>query len=187
MLKPKYHERFGVSNVEWFVGEMKKLEKKNQFFDNTDILLNMTDEDDKKFIKATECWLCNKQFTPLSLVFNGNGKVFGKVGDHFRSTGRYRVAAHNMLLPRRFSQKDLPMLILIIGLVKIWFRNCFPSSFSFNPGFHFERNKTFSKQLVKDAEVSFLSGKVQIFLRSYQSLPKYIYNLQFFRTIFNYI
>ena len=75
VLKPKYHERFGVSNVELFVDEMMKLEKKNQFFFNTDILLNMTDEVDEKFMKATECWFCNQPFTPLSLGINGNGKV----------------------------------------------------------------------------------------------------------------
>ena len=39
------------------------------YFDNTNIPLNNT-EDDERFDKATECWLKNQPFAPLSLVNN---------------------------------------------------------------------------------------------------------------------
>ena len=83
MLKPGYYDYLAIYNVEWFVDEMIKIENKKKFyFDNTNIPLKMTEEDEERLHKATECWFCYQPFTPLFLVTNKDGKVYGKVRDN---------------------------------------------------------------------------------------------------------
>ena len=93
VLKLGYHDFFELCNVERFVDELIKLENKMKYyFDHTNIPLKRTEEVEEKFVRVTDCWLCNQPFTPLSLVID----MKGMIRNHCHLTCRYRGAAHNV-------------------------------------------------------------------------------------------
>ena len=80
----KYNSYFGTDCNKWFVKEMLKLElEANKYFE-TNLELEMSQEEEVQFEQAEECWLCEN---PLE------GE---KVRDHDHLTGKYRGAAHNI-------------------------------------------------------------------------------------------
>ena len=83
VLQSGYVSNFGPNNVDWFVGEIIKLENKMNFhFKNTNVELNMLPEDEYNFENSDKCWFCELPFEST------------KVRDRCHLTGRYRGAAH---------------------------------------------------------------------------------------------
>ena len=75
---------------------MIKIENRMEYyFDNTNIPVPMTKKGGESISKATECWLSNQPFTPLSLATKMNEKDCGKVTDHCHLTAKYPGAAQN--------------------------------------------------------------------------------------------
>ena len=85
VLKSEYYESLpDYKNVEWFVDEVKKLEKKMAFYfkhSKKDII--MTQENKKDFENINICCFCEKKL------------ISDKVRDHCHLTGKYKGPAHN--------------------------------------------------------------------------------------------
>ena len=81
-------------NVDWFVKEDIKLEKKmNFYFINTRKDIIMTEEDEEDFDNNNLCRFCEKEI------------LSDKVRDHCHLTGKYRGPAHNTC-NKNVKQKD---------------------------------------------------------------------------------
>ena len=85
ILQNGYHKSpLGHNNVDWFVDEVKKLEKKMAFyFKNTKKDIIMTEEDEEDFRNDNICRFCEKEI------------ITDKVRDHCHLTGKYRGPAHS--------------------------------------------------------------------------------------------
>ena len=85
ILKSDYYKSpLGYDNVDWFVDEIIKLEKKMAFYfkkTNKDII--MTEENEEDFRNDNICRFCEKEI------------ISDKVRDHCHLTGSYRGPAHN--------------------------------------------------------------------------------------------
>ena len=86
VLKSGYHESpLSYDNVDWFVKEVIKLEKKMAFyFKNTEKDIIMTQEDEEDYKNNNICRFCEKNITS------------DKVRDHCHLTGKYKRPAHNV-------------------------------------------------------------------------------------------
>ena len=79
-----YESPLGFDNVDWFVEEVIKLEKKmNFYFKNTKKEIIMTEEDEESFDINNICRFCEKKI------------LSDKVRGHCHLTGKYRGPAHN--------------------------------------------------------------------------------------------
>ena len=79
-----YESPLGYDNIDWYVNQVIKLEKKMAFcFKNTKKDIFMTEEDEEDFRNNTVCRFCEKEILP------------DKVRDHCHLTGKYRGPAHN--------------------------------------------------------------------------------------------
>ena len=67
ILKSGYHKSpFGYDNVDWFVKEVIKLEKKMAFyFKNTNKDIIMTDDDGEEYKNDDVCRFCEKKYYPI--------------------------------------------------------------------------------------------------------------------------
>ena len=85
VLKSGYYKSpLGQENVNWFVGELIKLENKMNFwFKNTKKDIIMTEEDNQDFENNNICRYCEKYIET------------NKIRDHCHLTGKYRGPAHN--------------------------------------------------------------------------------------------
>ena len=85
VLKSDYYKSpLGYDNVDWFVDEVIKLEKKMAFyFRNTKKDIIMTQEDEEDYRKNNVCRFCEKIIEP------------DKVRDRCHLTGKYRGPAHS--------------------------------------------------------------------------------------------
>ena len=80
-----YESPLGYDNVDWFVKEVIKLEKKMAFyFKETKKDIIMTKEDEEDFKNINICRFCEKEI------------LSNKVRDHCHLTGKYRGPAHNI-------------------------------------------------------------------------------------------
>ena len=78
-----YKSPLGYNNVDWFVDEVIKLEKKIAFFfKNTKKDISMKEEDEEGFKNNNICRFCEKEI------------LSDKVRDHCHLTGKYRGPAH---------------------------------------------------------------------------------------------
>ena len=86
ILKSDYYQSLlGYDNVDWFVNEVIKLEKKMAFyFKNTKKDIIMTQEDEEDYKNNDICRFCEKEI------------LSDKIRDHFLLTGKYRGPAHNV-------------------------------------------------------------------------------------------
>ena len=75
----------GEDCLDHFVNKLREI-KKNIFFDNMNVSkpMDITDEQEAEFRKATVCSICNNNFKPEDI----------KVRDHCHFTGMYRGCAH---------------------------------------------------------------------------------------------
>ena len=79
-----YESPLGYDNVDWFVGEIIKLEKKMAFyFKNTKKDIIMTQKNREDFEKNNICRFCEKEIISV------------KVRDHCHLMGKFRGPAHN--------------------------------------------------------------------------------------------
>ena len=79
-----YKSPLGYDNVDWFVNEVIKLEKKMAFyFKNTKKEIIMTHEDEEDFKNNNVCRFCETFFES------------DKVRNHCHLTGKYRGPAHS--------------------------------------------------------------------------------------------
>ena len=85
VLKSGYYKSpLGYNNVDWFVEEVKKLEKKMAFyFKNIRKDITMTEEDEEDYRNNNICRFCEKEI------------IFDKVRDHCHLTGKYTGPANN--------------------------------------------------------------------------------------------
>ena len=85
VLKSEYYKSpLGYDNVDWFVNEVIKLEKKMAFyFENTKKDIIMTDDDEEEYRSDNVCRFCEKEI------------LSDKVRDHCHLTGKYRGPAHS--------------------------------------------------------------------------------------------
>ena len=85
VLKSGYHKSpLGYDNVDWFVDEVIKLEKKMTFYlKNTNKDIIMTEEGEEDLENDNCCRLCEKNIES------------DKVRDHYHLTGSYRGPAHS--------------------------------------------------------------------------------------------
>ena len=80
-----YKSHLGYNNVDWFVNEVIKLEKKMIFyFKNTKKNIIMTEEDEEDYRNNIICRFCEKKIES------------DKVRDHCHLTGKYRRPAHSI-------------------------------------------------------------------------------------------
>ena len=84
-----YSSYFGESCVTWFVNEMLTLEKIANIYFETNILLEITPEEEESFKQSKVCWLCEQE------LHGDTEGALQKVRDHDHLTGKYRGAAHN--------------------------------------------------------------------------------------------
>ena len=86
VLKSGYHKSLlGYNDVDWFVDEVIKLEKKMAFyFKNTEKDIIMTENDEEDFRNNNICRFCEKNIES------------DKVRDHCHLTGKYRRQAHSI-------------------------------------------------------------------------------------------
>ena len=86
VLKSDYYESpLGYDNVDWFVNDLLKLEKKMAFYSkNTEKDIIMTQEDEEDFDNKNICRFCEKE------------KISDKNRDNCHLTGKYRGPAHNI-------------------------------------------------------------------------------------------
>ena len=79
-----YKSPLGYKNVDWFVDENIKLEKKDVFyFRNTSKDIIMTQEDEEDFENIIFCQFCEKEF------------IDSKVRDNCHLIGKYRGPVHS--------------------------------------------------------------------------------------------
>ena len=79
-----YESPLGYDNVEWFVNEIRNIEKKMAFyFKNTKEHIILTKENEEDFKNNNICRFCEKEI------------LSDKVRDHCHLTGKYRGPAHN--------------------------------------------------------------------------------------------
>ena len=79
-----YESPLGSNNVDWFVKENTKLQKKMSFyFKNTKKDIVMTEDDEEDYRKNNDCRFCEKE------------KLSDKVRDHCHLPSKYRGPAHN--------------------------------------------------------------------------------------------
>ena len=86
----KYYSSFGTDCVERFVNETLTLQHEANTSFKTNILLEMTSEEEEPFEQSIICWLCEN---PLGDTQSASGE---KVRDNDHLTGKYRGAAHNI-------------------------------------------------------------------------------------------
>jgi len=71
--------------------------------------LRMTNEDEKKFKKADECYICNKKYTNEDI----------KVRDHCHITGKYRGSAHQECnLKLRVNPEEVKIPVIFHNLLR---------------------------------------------------------------------
>ena len=75
--------------MEVFCRKIKEIENNIMTILKTNKEIEMTEADVLDFNNATNCYLCNGQFTP-------DDKKGCKVRDHCHITGKYRGCAHNV-------------------------------------------------------------------------------------------
>ena len=73
--------------------------------------MSVTEEDEEKFSKATECWLCNQPFAPMSSFFVMNRENCGKVREHCHLSSRYKKTARNAGNNNSKQLKFIPIFI----------------------------------------------------------------------------
>ena len=86
-LKDVFHSGFiecplGFNNVDWFVDEFIKTEKKTIFFKSSTSNIIMTEEDGKHFTNNKKCQFCEKE------------TLIEKVWINCHLSGKYRGPAH---------------------------------------------------------------------------------------------
>ena len=79
-----YESPLGYNNVDWYVNQEIKIEKKAFYFTNTKKDIVMTENDEEDYRKNNICRFCEKNFES------------DKVRDHCHLTGKYRGRTHNI-------------------------------------------------------------------------------------------
>ena len=108
----------GEDSVDWLLEHLKEEEENILKIFDAYQGMNLSEEEQKQFEEATQCYLCHNEFTPKNI----------KVRDHDHLTGAYRGAAHNSCNLKLRQQYKIPVFfhnfkgydshLLVWGLAK---------------------------------------------------------------------